>query len=59
MSIFQVGQYVYLASNTEITFEIIRINSDKTYQIQVKNFDELKLKYDNICGEMLRLAQES
>ncbi|EZQ02384.1 MULTISPECIES: hypothetical protein [unclassified Acinetobacter] len=58
MSVFQVGQIVYLASNSDITFEIIRINYDETYEIQVKNQASLKLKYDNISAEMLRLVKD-
>lgn len=58
VSVFQVGQIVYLASNSDITFEIIRINYDETYEIQVKNQASLKLKYDNISAEMLRLVKD-
>lgn len=58
MSVFQVGQIVYLASNSDITFEIIRINYDETYEIQVKNQASLKLEYDNISAEMLRLVKD-
>lgn len=58
VSVFQVGQIVYLASNSDITFEIIRINYDETYEIQVKNQASLELKYDNISAEMLRLVKD-
>ena len=56
MSLFRVGQQVYLASNSGITFEIIRINLDRTFEIQVRGSDSNMLKFDHISAEMLQLV---
>lgn len=56
MSLFRVGQQVYLASNSGITFEIIRINLDQTFEIQVQGLDSNALKFDRVSKEMLQLA---
>ena len=58
MSAFKIGQKVYLAANCNIIFEIIRINYDNSYEIQVKNKDKIELKYDNVSAEMLRLVED-
>lgn len=57
MSLFRVGQQVYLASNSGITFEIIRINLDRTFEIQVKGLDLNRLKFDHVSAEMLQLVE--
>lgn len=57
MSLFRVGQQVYLASNSGITFEIIHINLDLTFEIQVKGSDSNMLKFDHVSAEMLQLVE--
>lgn len=59
MSLFQVGQQVYLASNSGITFEIIRINLDQTFEIQVNGSDSNILRFDHVSAEMLQLVDMS
>lgn len=59
MSSFRVGHQVYLASNSGITFEIIGINLDQTFEIQVKDSDSDSLKFDHVSAEMLQLVDMS
>ncbi len=59
MSLFHVGQQVYLASNSGITFEIIRINLDQTFEIQVNGSDSNILRFDHVSAEMLQLVDMS
>ncbi len=59
MSLFRVGQHVYLASNSGITFEIVRINLDHTFEIQVQGSDLNMLKFDRVSAEMLQLVDMS
>lgn len=55
---FEIGHLVKLASNPEIIFEIIAINCDHTYAIQVKDNKLPPIKYDHVSGEMLKLATD-
>lgn len=57
MSLFSVGQLVHLASNSAIIFEIIRINQDQTFDIQVQCSASDHLKYNHVCAEMLKLVE--
>ena len=59
MSLFHVGQKVFLASNAGITFEIVRVNLDQTFEIQVQGSAENTLKFDHVSKEMLQLVDAS
>ena len=58
MTKFKIGQNVQLASNPHIIFQIIHINADHSFQIQVQCSELDHLKYDHVSPEMLIEAIE-
>nr|WP_174506561.1 hypothetical protein [Acinetobacter sp. Marseille-Q1620] len=53
-----MGQVVKLATNPDILFEIVDVNSlDNTYEIRMKVEQSFSLYYQNIAAEMLFLIE--
>ncbi|SPL71046.1 hypothetical protein [Acinetobacter stercoris] len=58
MKRFEMGQVVKLATNPDILFEIVDVNSlDNTYEIRMKVEQSFSLYYQNIAAEMLFLIE--
>ena len=51
---FDIGQKVKMSLKPDLIFEIIHINPDETYEIQVKITENHDLQYGNISAEMLK-----
>ncbi|AWL29664.1 hypothetical protein DJ533_14345 [Acinetobacter defluvii] len=51
-----IGEKVKLATQPELVFVVTKINLDQSYEIQLQNFSNQVLSYDNIPLEMLRVV---
>ncbi|NNP71541.1 hypothetical protein A7P53_03625 [Acinetobacter defluvii] len=56
MTKITIGEKVKLAIQPELVFVVTKINLDQSYEIQLQNFSNQVLSYDNIPMEMLRVV---
>ncbi|MFW1859769.1 hypothetical protein [Acinetobacter defluvii] len=56
MTKITIGEKVKLATQPELVFVVTKINLDQSYEIQLQNFSNQVLSYDNIPLEMLRVV---
>ena len=54
MSGIGVGDKVQLAIHPELIFEVIKMNQDYTYELQIRLSETKILTYGNISSEMLK-----
>ena len=54
MTTFEIGHKVKLATHPELIFDVVRINQDQSYELQIRLSEAKILSYDNISAEMLK-----
>ena len=54
MTTFEIGHKVKLATHLELIFDVVRINQDQSYELQIRLSETKILSYDNISAEMLK-----
>ena len=59
MTTFEIGNKVKLATHPELIFDVVRINQDQSYELQIRLSETKILSYGNISAEMLKKIDES
>lgn len=54
MTTFKIGHKVKLATHPELVFDVVKINQDQSYELQIRLSETKILSYDNISAEMLK-----
>ena len=54
MTVFEIGHKVKLATHPELVFDVVKINQDQSYELQIRLSETKILSYDNISAEMLK-----
>ncbi len=54
MTTFEIGHKVKLATHPELVFDVVKINQDQSYELQIRLSETKILSYDNISAEMLK-----
>ena len=54
MTTFKIGHQVKLATHPELIFDVVRINQDQSYELQIRLSETKILSYGNISAEMLK-----
>ena len=59
MTTFEIGHKVKLATHPELVFDVVKINQDQSYELQIRLSETKILSYDNISAEMLKKIDQS
>ena len=54
MTTFEIGHKVKLATHPELVFDVVKIDQDQSYELQIRLSETKILSYDNISAEMLK-----
>lgn len=58
MKRFKIGDKVQIAIQPDVIFEIIKVNTDFSYEVAYKISEQQILHYGNISAEMLTLQEK-